>query len=134
MVYNRGKIRLTTVILMVHNQMTTATQLTLKELFFLRKKSLATKKAIPCMTSVLVYVSIHGSIVKNWINLAKSKPGLEEILTEFQRKINKEKNFYCWNLIFTLYAHSLSDSHSSTLKSIKTSFLPHLVIFWQTST
>ena len=66
-----------------------------KGTFPFKKKSLATKKAIPCMTSVLVYVSIHGSIVKNWINLAKSKPGLEEILTEFQRKINKEKNFYC---------------------------------------
>ena len=48
---------------MVHNQMTTATQLTLKELFFLRKKSLATKKAIP-LHDFGCGVSIYG-IAKN---------------------------------------------------------------------
>ena len=67
---------------MVHNQMTTATQLTLKELFFLRKKSLATKKAIP-LHDFGCGVSIYG-IVKN----------LDE-LTIVQRRIDKDKNFYC---------------------------------------
>ena len=101
----KGEIRLTTVILMVHNQMTTATQLTLKELFFLRKKSLATKKAIP-LHDFGCGVSIYGTYCKNfgliWLKVnprwVDSTPlcvlVLKEILPVVQRRIYMEKNFY----------------------------------------